>query len=154
MELNREHFRVIIFYNLRHGLTQQQCIVELNSIFGDEAPSRTSGMVNSSGLIVHSKMNFVKAVQNQLLFRKPLILRANWYCNIVMLPTVRLRHTQHTFNIAWPFDCRKKFVRFGFHTICLSLKKINQSEWQKFFDNWFKRMQNCIDLNREYFEKQ
>ena len=39
MELNREHFRAIIFYNFRRGLTQQQCI---NLIFGDEAPSRTS----------------------------------------------------------------------------------------------------------------
>ena len=43
MELIREHFRVIIFcYNFRRGLTQQQYIAELNSIFGDEAPSRTS----------------------------------------------------------------------------------------------------------------
>ena len=42
MELNHEHFRVIIFYNFRRGLTQQQCIDELNLIFGDEAPSRTS----------------------------------------------------------------------------------------------------------------
>lgn len=42
MELNREHFRAIIFYNFRRGLTQQQCMDELNSIFGDEAPSRTS----------------------------------------------------------------------------------------------------------------
>ena len=31
---------------------------------------------------------------------------------------------------------------------------ILQSEWQKCFDNWFKRMQQCIDLNGEYFEKQ
>ena len=30
------------FYNFRRGLNQQQCIDELNSIFGDEAPSRTS----------------------------------------------------------------------------------------------------------------
>ena len=37
-----EHFRAIIFYNFRHVLTQQQCIDELNTIFGDEAPSRTS----------------------------------------------------------------------------------------------------------------
>ena len=29
-----------------------------------------------------------------------------------------------------------------------------QSEWQKCFDNWFKRMPKCIDLNGEYFEKQ
>ena len=42
MELNREHFRAIIFYNFRRGLTQQQCIDELNSIFGDKVPSRTS----------------------------------------------------------------------------------------------------------------
>ena len=42
MELNREHFRAIIFYNFRSRLTQHQSIDELNSIFGDEASSRTS----------------------------------------------------------------------------------------------------------------
>ena len=42
MELNRKHFRAIIFYNFRCGLTQQQRNNELNSIFGDETPSRTS----------------------------------------------------------------------------------------------------------------
>ena len=42
MELNREHFRVIIFYIFQSGFTQQQCINELNSIFDDEAPSRSS----------------------------------------------------------------------------------------------------------------
>ena len=30
MELKREHFRAIIFYNFRRGLTKQQCIDELN----------------------------------------------------------------------------------------------------------------------------
>ena len=38
MKLNREHFRAIMFYNFRRGLTQQQSIDELNSIFGNEAP--------------------------------------------------------------------------------------------------------------------
>ena len=33
MELNREHFRAIIFYNFRRGLTQEHCIDELNSNF-------------------------------------------------------------------------------------------------------------------------
>ena len=33
---------MIIFYNLRRGLTQQQCIDEFNSIFCDKASSRTS----------------------------------------------------------------------------------------------------------------
>ena len=41
MELSREHFRAIIFYSFRCGLARQQCIDELNSNFGDEAPSRT-----------------------------------------------------------------------------------------------------------------
>ena len=42
MELNRKHFPANIFYNFRGGLTQQQCIDELNSIIGGEAPTRTS----------------------------------------------------------------------------------------------------------------
>ena len=32
--------------------------------------------------------------------------------------------------------------------------EIPQSEWQNCFDNWFKRMQKCTDLNEEYFENQ
>ena len=32
--------------------------------------------------------------------------------------------------------------------------EIPQSQWQKCFNNWFKRMQKCIDLNGECFEKQ
>ena len=32
--------------------------------------------------------------------------------------------------------------------------QIPRSEWQKCFDNWFKHMHKCLDLNREYFEKQ
>ena len=42
LELNREHIRAIIFNNFRRGFTQQQSIDELNSIFGDEASSRTN----------------------------------------------------------------------------------------------------------------
>ena len=42
MELKREHFHAINFYNFRRGLAQEQCIDEVNSISGDEAPSRTS----------------------------------------------------------------------------------------------------------------
>ena len=41
MEYNRENFRAIIFYNFRRGLTQQQCIDELKSVFDDKAPSKT-----------------------------------------------------------------------------------------------------------------
>ena len=80
MELNREYFRAIIFYNFRLGLTQQQCIDKLNSIIADEAPLEPEfidGIVNSTEVVVHSKTRFVKVVQNPLLFRKPLMLCTN-----------------------------------------------------------------------------
>ena len=70
----------LYFQKCRRGLTQQQFIDELNSIFGDEAPSRISAYlwyVNSTEVVVHSKTNFVKVVRNQLLFQKLLVLCAN-----------------------------------------------------------------------------
>ena len=72
MELNREHFRAIIFYNFRRRLTQQQFINKLNSIFAmklHQGPVFIDGMLNSAKVVVHSKTNFVKVVQNQLLFQ-------------------------------------------------------------------------------------
>ena len=80
MELNREHFRAIILYNFRRGLTQQQCIHELNSIFSDEAPSRTSvyrwySEFNRGRSSLQDE--FREGRPNQLLFGKPLMLCAN-----------------------------------------------------------------------------
>ncbi|KAG7295442.1 hypothetical protein JYU34_021619 [Plutella xylostella] len=42
MELTREHFRAIIFHNFRRGLSQEQCLAELVSIYKLEAPSKTT----------------------------------------------------------------------------------------------------------------
>jgi len=42
MELNREHFRAMIYYDFRRGLSQHQCVDQLKSTFGDEAPSKTT----------------------------------------------------------------------------------------------------------------
>ena len=39
MELIRENFRAMIYYDLRRGLSRQECIDQLISTFGDEAPS-------------------------------------------------------------------------------------------------------------------
>ena len=161
MELNREHFRAIISYNFRRELTQQHCIDELNSIFGDKAPSSTSvcdGMVNSTEVVVHFKMNYVKVVKNQLLFRKPLMLCANWYwsCNIDRHVTYREIETTlgmcgtSIHSILHEHLTLKKIFALN---LTQYVKKINQSEWQKCFDNWFKRMQKCMDLNGEYFGK-
>ncbi|CAH1988406.1 unnamed protein product [Acanthoscelides obtectus] len=38
IELNREHFRAIIYCNLQRQLSQQKCLAELLSVFGKEAP--------------------------------------------------------------------------------------------------------------------
>ncbi|CAH1977436.1 unnamed protein product [Acanthoscelides obtectus] len=42
MELNREHFRAIIYYNFQRQLSQQKCLAEILSIFGNEAPHQST----------------------------------------------------------------------------------------------------------------
>ena len=37
MELTRKHFRAMIYYDFRRGLSRQECIDQLISSFGDEA---------------------------------------------------------------------------------------------------------------------
>uniref|UniRef100_A0A7I4XXB0 HTH_48 domain-containing protein n=1 Tax=Haemonchus contortus TaxID=6289 RepID=A0A7I4XXB0_HAECO len=75
MELNRGHFRAIIFYKFRRGLTQQQCMDELSSIAGDEAPPRAS-VYRWSSEFTRGRSSledeFLEVDQNQYLFRKPL----------------------------------------------------------------------------------
>ncbi|CAH1959158.1 unnamed protein product [Acanthoscelides obtectus] len=42
MELNRAHFRAIIYYNFQRQLSQQESLAELLSVFGNEAPHHLS----------------------------------------------------------------------------------------------------------------
>ncbi|CAH2002922.1 unnamed protein product [Acanthoscelides obtectus] len=42
MELNREHFRAIIYYNFQRQLSQQESLAELLSVFGNEAPHQST----------------------------------------------------------------------------------------------------------------
>lgn len=42
MDLSREHYRAMIFYDFRSGLTQQQSYDRMHSAFGNEAPSKTT----------------------------------------------------------------------------------------------------------------
>ena len=69
MELNREHFFAIIIYNFRRGITQQPCIDELRSIFGNEPNEyhiyRWYGEFNRGRSSLQDK--------SQLLILKPLI---------------------------------------------------------------------------------
>jgi len=39
-------------------------------------------------------------------------------------------------------------------TFRILISEVTVSEWKKCFENWFERMQKCIDLKGEYFEKQ
>lgn len=41
MDLSKENFRAMIFYNFRRGLTWQQCLEEMKVVLGDESPGRT-----------------------------------------------------------------------------------------------------------------
>ena len=42
MELTREHFRAMIYYDFKDGLSQQNCFERLKKCFDDHAPSRTT----------------------------------------------------------------------------------------------------------------
>ena len=42
MELTCENFRAMIYYDFPLGLSRQKCINQLNSTFGDEAPSNAT----------------------------------------------------------------------------------------------------------------
>ncbi|CAH1981727.1 unnamed protein product [Acanthoscelides obtectus] len=42
MELNREHFRAIIYYNFQRQLSQQDRLAELLSVFGNKAPHQST----------------------------------------------------------------------------------------------------------------
>ncbi|CAH1991401.1 unnamed protein product [Acanthoscelides obtectus] len=42
MELNREHFRAIIYYNFQRQLSQQECLAELLSGVDNEAPHQST----------------------------------------------------------------------------------------------------------------
>ena len=61
----------------------------------------------------------------------------HWYCAPTDIARSSCGLSWDWYNIAWTFW----LPNVGSHTICQSLKKINQSEWQKCFYNWFKRMQ-------------
>ena len=99
-------------------------------------------MMNSTEVVVHSKTNFVKMIQNQLLFWKPLMLCANWYCKIIMLALVRhTAYIQYCMNIC----LSTKFVRVGSHTISYSLKtRLVPLGWKKCFKNTIAVLRNTF----------
>ena len=137
MELNR----AIIFYNFLLGLTQQQRIDEINSILGDEVPSKTS-VYRWYDEFNRGRSSLQDEFRANQLFRPKSVIVPETIDAVLQLILqdchVTYREIETTLGISgWSIA-----------------QKINQSERQKCFYNWFKRMQKCIDLTGKYFEKQ
>ena len=131
MELNRKHFHAIIFYNFSRGLTQQQCIEELNSIFGNEAPSSASvyqwyGEFNRgcSSLQDEFRKGRPKSVvvPETIDAVRQLILPNRHVTYREIETTLGISETS-IHSILHEHLAVKKFVPVGSHTICQSLKK-------------------------------
>ncbi|CAH1987924.1 unnamed protein product [Acanthoscelides obtectus] len=65
MELDREHFRAIIYYNFQRQLSKQECLAELLSVFGNKAPhqstiSRWCGEFKRGRLITQENVGAVR----------------------------------------------------------------------------------------------
>ena len=131
MELNREPFRAIIFYNFQHGLTQQQCIDELHSIFGNEVPSRT-GVYRWYGEFNRSRSSpqdeFRKGRPKSVVVPetidgvRQLILQDRHMAYHEIETTLGISGTSKH-SILHEHLTVKKIVRVGSHKICQSLKK-------------------------------
>ena len=220
MELTREHFRAIIFHNFRRGLSRQECIDELKSLYGDEAPSYSTvknwfnefnrgrrsledegregrpktvvvpenidavrelimqdrhvtyreieASLGISSTSIHSILHGHLAVKkvcsrwiphNLTVAQKK--ARVDW-CKEILKNTIAVfqktfirssQVTNHASMLMSPKQNKKK-TKDAVEAFKNHVLEVSQSEWKKCFDNWFERMQKCINLAGEYFEKQ
>lgn len=81
----------------------------------------------------------------------PLVKRctvdSEWYTTIclpVLFPSVKNKLRGQRF-----LKPKEAVEAFKTHVL-----EIPQSEWKNCYENWFKRMQKCVNLNGQYFEKQ
>ncbi|CAH2002003.1 unnamed protein product, partial [Acanthoscelides obtectus] len=245
MELNREHFRAIIYYNFQRQLSQQECLAELLSVFGNETPhqSTISRCLSDDPRLgapktavtqenVDAVRNLIIADRNiarlrlfrwipHLLTEEQKAARVNcivsgdeswiycyepenkrqsalWVFQGEEKPTkvIRSRSVSKkmvaTFVSIIPLNEQRTVTADWYTTICLpkylteenlelsghppyspdlspndffTFPKIKnrlrsqrfqspEEAWSKCFENWFERMQMCINLRGEYFEKQ
>ncbi|CAH1954595.1 unnamed protein product [Acanthoscelides obtectus] len=269
MELNRERFRPIIYYNFQRQVSQQECLAELLSVFGNEAPHQSTisrwygefrrGRVSLSDdprvgapktavtqenvdaarkLIVEDRHATYREIEGSLKISKTSIQK-NLHEGLGVRRLVSrwkphlLTEEQKAARVNWCEEKPTKVIRSRFvskkmvatfvskasHTATIplneqiTLRKINlerrriilhqdnasphtaqktrqyltvenvelldhpsyspdlitgrssdafknavldlpANEWNKCFENWFERMQMCINLRGEYFEKQ
>ncbi|CAH1966871.1 unnamed protein product [Acanthoscelides obtectus] len=244
MELNREHFRAIIYYNSQRQLSQQECLAELLSVFGNKAPHQVGAPKTAviqenvdavRKLIIEdrhvTKTSIQKILHEELGVRK---LVSRWIPHLLTEEQKATRvncivsgdeswiYCYETENkrqsAVWVFQGEEKatkvirsrsvskkmaatFVSKAGHIATIPLNEqrsviadypdlspnnfftlpkitnrlrgqrfqspeeavdafknavldLPANEWKKCFENWFERMQMCINLPGEYFEKQ
>ncbi|CAH1987551.1 unnamed protein product [Acanthoscelides obtectus] len=212
MELNREHFCAIIYYNFQRQLSQQECLAELLSVFGNEAPYQST-ISRWYGEFKRRRVSLSEDPRVELGVRK---LVSRWIPHLLTeeqkaarmvatfvskaghIATIPLNEqriilhqdnaSSHTAqktrqylteenvellghpsyspdlspNDSFTFPKIKNRLRGqrfqspeeavdAFKNAVLDLPA---NEWNKCFENWFERMQMCINLRGEYFEKQ
>ncbi|CAH2010775.1 unnamed protein product [Acanthoscelides obtectus] len=207
MELNREHFRAIIYYNFQRQLTQQECLAELlystisrwygefkrgRLSLGDDprvgAPKTAVTQENVDAvrkLIIEDRHVTYREIEASLKISKTSIIRsrsvrkrwsrhlcplneqrtitADWYTTICLPKVItELRKINRERRIILHQDNASSHTFFTFPKIKNRLREeavdafnnavldLPANEWNKCFEDWFERMQMCI--NGEYFE--
>ncbi|CAH2016489.1 unnamed protein product [Acanthoscelides obtectus] len=129
MELNREHFRAIIYYNFQRQLSQQECLAERRIILHQD---------NASSHIAQKTRQYLTEENVELLDQPPYSpdLSPN---DLFTFPKIKNRLRGQR------FQSPKEAVD-AFKNAVLDLPA---NEWNKCFENWFERMQMCIKLLRK-----
>ncbi|CAH1967638.1 unnamed protein product [Acanthoscelides obtectus] len=182
MQICIKHFRAIIYYNIQRQLSQQECLAELLSStisrwYGEFKRGRVSVSDDSgwmhqnrqSSLMdrhvtdreieVSLKISIQKIVHEELGVRK---LVSRWIPHLTEENVELLDHPPYSPNDLFTFPKIKNRLRGqkfqspeeavdAFKNAVLDLPA---NKWNKCFKNWFERMQMCINLRGEYFEKQ
>ena len=151
MELNREHFRAIIFYNFRRGLTQQQCIDELNSIFGYEVPS-TGGRSSLQDEFREGRPKSVVVPETVDAVRQ-LILQDRHVTYRGIERTLGISGTSIHSILREHLTVKKICSRWIPHKLSIA-QKIQLVRMAKVFRQLVQRHAKVKNLNGEYFEKQ
>ncbi|CAH1985389.1 unnamed protein product [Acanthoscelides obtectus] len=107
MELNQENFRAIIYYNFQRELSQQKCLAELLSVFGNEAPPLSDDPRVGAPKTAVTQENPTKVIRSRSVSKK-----------LVAIFVSKAGHEQRTVTEDW------------YTTICLTkiiteLRKIN-----------------------------
>ncbi|CAH2020087.1 unnamed protein product, partial [Acanthoscelides obtectus] len=177
------HLRAIIYYNFQRQLSQQECLAELLSVFANEAPhqstiSRWYGEVKRGrvGLSDHSRVGAPKTEvtqENVAAVRKLIIEdRHVTYREIEAIILHQGNASSHTAQktrqyLTTPNDFftfpkiknrlggqRLKSPEEAVDAFKNAALDLSANEWNNCFENLFERMQMCINLRGEYFEKQ